>query len=78
MKLWILRPIDGIGNWYPWCGKAFSHIVRAECETDARDIAAENIGDEGKDALLDAKKSTCIELTADGEQKHIMVGFASA
>jgi len=45
-------------------------VVRAENEQQAREFAAEKsdgAGDEGKEAWLDAKYSTCTILTTDGE-----------
>lgn len=78
MKLWILRPIKGKKDWKPWHHKAFGHVVRAEDETEARERASIYHGDEGQDAWINNKKSTCIELTAEGEARHIIRDFASA
>jgi hypothetical protein len=78
MKLWILRPIDGVEEWESRYYKVFGHVIRADCETDARNIAAEYSGDEGKDAWLDTKKSTCIELTAEGDSECIMQDYEGA
>jgi hypothetical protein len=78
MKLWILEPIDGVEEWERWYDKAFGHVIRAECEADARKIAAENAGDEGEYAWICSDKSTCIELTAEGDSEHIMMNFAAA
>ena len=75
MPLWLLRPIhyksqeddlwdepqeDDICN--PWYDKAFGFVVRAETAEGARRIAAEKCGDEGEDAWLNAKYSTCTVL----------------
>ena len=78
MKLWLLRPIDGVKDWEPWYDKAFGNVVRAEDETGARELAALKEGAEGKDAWLNNKKSTCIELTTEGKAEHIIQDFAAA
>ena len=93
MKLWILRPIDGIVNdnpWEPWYDKAFGFVVRAENETQARNFAHAEAGDENrgtflnkkisntKSPWLDKKYSTCEELQADGNKGVVMRDFASA
>lgn len=88
MKLWLLRPVndlpEGDNPWEPWYDKAFGFVVRAETEEDARKVADENSGDEKRGEFLrekianttapwiDAKYSTCIELTADGPQEMII------
>ena len=48
MKLWLLRPIEGLENdpWEPWYDKAFGFVIRAETEKRAREIANENGGNE--------------------------------
>ena len=79
MKLWELKPRRESGAWEPWYDKAFGFIVRAETETDARRIAAENHGDEGKYAWLEAEQSTCSELTAEGTAAEVILrDFAAA
>ena len=78
MKLWLLRPIEEISDWVPWYDKAFGHVVRAEDETDARKLAATEAGSEGEDAWLNSKKSTCVELRADGEAEYIIQDVAAA
>jgi len=78
MKLWLLRPIEGVEDWTPWYDKAFGHVVRAEDETEARELAAREQGNEGEDAWLNSKKSTCVELNTDGEAGHIIQDFAAA
>lgn len=69
MKLWILRPIEGLSDddwnpWAPWYDKSFGFIVSAHDQETARNIAAENAGDEGKVAWLTEHASTCTELIA--------------
>ena len=50
MKLWILRPIKGLGSddnpWEPWYNKAFGFVVRADNVKDARKFANEDAGDD--------------------------------
>ena len=70
MKLWILRPLEfktqdmnlhglGSGPWSPWYDKSFGFVVRADSETEARLLAAENCSGEGENAWLDEKLSFC-------------------
>jgi hypothetical protein len=74
----MLRPVEGAPEWTPWYDKAFGVIVRADTEEEARDMASECRGDEGKAVWLDESKTTCVELTPDGEKEIIMVDFAAA
>jgi len=67
MKLWILRPIEGSGEWDPWYDKTFGFVIRAECEKDARAIAAERHSDEGKTAWESDESSTCKMLLDEGD-----------
>lgn len=84
MKLYLLRPIDenDVGSldnpWEPWYDKAFGFVVRAKDEETARKLASEKCGDEKANAWLDAKYSTCDELTSNGEAKVVIRDFASA
>ena len=91
MKLWLLRPVEGLPDdpWEPWYDKAFGFVVRAETEQRAREIANENGGDEigephyiklrhGIDPWLDSTLSTCVELKSDGVEEMIIKDFASA
>jgi hypothetical protein len=89
MKLFELRPVEGLKEdnpWNPWYDKSFGFIVRAETEEEARKIAHENSGDEALDeqynrtipAWLNKEYSTCTELTDDGEAGMIMQDFARA
>ena len=81
MKLWLLRPADGLyGVNNPWGGvylwdKAKGFVVRAETEEAARYVANNNAGDENDEVInpwLDGKYSTCVELTSDGEEGLIL------
>lgn len=84
MKLWLLRPVDGLANhdnpWNPWYDKAFGSVIRAETETEARALAKAAAGDENRkgEPWLDAKYSTCVELTAEGPAEVVMEDFYSA
>jgi hypothetical protein len=93
MKLWLLRPVDGLANndnpWEPWYDKAFGFVVRAETDTEARDMAHAEAGDENRGEFLsrttantnqpwkDAKYSTCVELLPEGAAEVVMKDFAS-
>ena len=94
MKLWLLRPADKLAKndnpWEPWYDKAFGFVVRAETEAEARALAHADAGDENRGEFLkartanteqpwkDAKYSTCVELTAEGDAEVVMKDFASA
>lgn len=56
MKLWLLRPVEGLAKndnpWHPWFDKAFGFVIRAETETDARKLANANAGDENEIPLV--------------------------
>ena len=93
MKLWILRAREDLPNgdnpWEPWYDKAFRFVVRARTEEEARKLANDSGGDEtgpvrteeyrtGGDPWLDAKYSTCEELTGEGEAEVILGEFHSA
>lgn len=80
MKLWILLPNKKSRKWDPWYDKAFGFVVRAETEGEARALAEARSGDESrnKPTWTDAKCSSCVELTQEGEAGVIMRDFASA
>ena len=94
MKLWILRPVDGLTDndnpWKPWYNKAFGFVVRADTEEKARAIAHDEAGDENRGKFLgketattkqpwkDAKFSTCTELLAKGKAGLVMQDFSAA
>jgi len=52
MKLWILRPIDGLAEddnpWEPWYDKIFGFVIRATNEDEARQFAHKNAGEENR------------------------------
>lgn len=89
MKLWLLRPVEGLpdsGNpWEPWYDKAFGFVVRAQTESEAREIAHQNSGDEKREANGPSEEpwrqpqfSTCVELTHDGPEGVVICDFHSA
>jgi len=78
MKLYILKAVEGVEDFNPWLDKSFGHLVRAENEENARDIASKRCGDEGTESWLNKSKTTCEELTINGEEEHLMVDFALA
>lgn len=93
MNLWILRPIEKPENddpWEPWYDKCFGFVVRAETESEARQYAQDNAGDEKrgyflgkktantKTPWLDENYSTCEPLTADGDAGLVMCDFHDA
>lgn len=78
MKLWLLQPIEGQAAWERWYDKAFGFVVRAKTEAEARELASEDCGDEGKMCWLDSAQSTCEELTRKGKSGVIMRDFRAA
>lgn len=94
MKLWLLRPIDGLkiddNPWEPWYDKAFGFVVRAATEEEARALAHAEAGNENRGTFIDrkianthqpwmdAKYSTCVELLTEGAPEVVMKDFASA
>lgn len=92
-RLWLLRPLDGLPKennpWEPWYDKTFGFVVCADSEEEARQLANADGGHEvgpvshtvyrtGGDAWLDAKLSSCVELTANREKGVIIYDHASA
>lgn len=85
MKLWILKPIDeksrvtteglSVKRWTWDC--AWGFVVRALTEQAARRKAADESGDEGRDAWLDTELTTCVELTNEGDPGVVMKDFLS-
>src|SRR5262245_9478100 len=71
MRLWMLRPLNS-APWLAYCDCMFGFVVRAGTEEAARSLAASSCGDEGPDAWLSGRTSTCVELKADGPAAVIM------
>lgn len=90
MKLWLLRPVEDDPLWEPWYDKTFGFVIRAETESEARELAQRDAGDEigfvsfssekmnGDPAWLSAEHSTCTELTANGVSSVMIQDFRSA
>ena len=81
MKLWILRPIDGLvpDPWDNWYDKYFGFVVRAKSEDEARLIVSSGrCGDEGKEVWLDPSWTSCKHLTGDGNREVIIADFRGA
>jgi hypothetical protein len=94
MKLWMLRPVDGLNKndnpWKPWYDKVFGFVVRAETEEEARALAHAAAGQENRGTFLgekiaetnhpwmDAKYSTCVELLPEGAAEVVMTDFERA
>jgi hypothetical protein len=73
--LFLLEPIE---DWEPWYDKAFGFVIRASTEVDARQLASQNAGDEGKDVWLDAAKTRCQVIDPNGPPNVLCRDFASA
>jgi len=95
MRLWLLENNKALSNnpcdpacklnpWHPWYDKAFSMVIRAETEEQARGIAHIQAGDENNELdsvpapWKDPAYSTCVELTAEGEAGLIMREYRQA
>ena len=94
MKLWLLMPIQGLSDgdnpWDPWFDKAHGFVVRAETESEARQLAHEPAGDENRGEFLqqktantqqpwlDSRYSTCTERRPDGEPGVVLCDFHAA
>ncbi len=73
--LFLIKPIE---DWEPWYDKAFGFVVRASSEVHARQVAAEEAGDEGPDVWLDAAKTRCEVIDSNGPPCVLCRDFASA
>lgn len=70
MKLYLLRRRD-----YDY-DEFDAHLVRASCEQQARAIAAKAVSrHEERNEWLDADKSTCECVTAEGVEEVILSSF---
>ena len=76
MRIWILRPLkDDLAPWAPYYDRMFGFVIRAATVEAARSLAASSCGDEGPDAWLSGRNSTCAELRADGPAGVIMEDY---
>ncbi|MDT8848970.1 hypothetical protein RN053_00570 [Pantoea dispersa] len=81
MKLWILKARDGDFNaeenpWEMPYDKNFGLVIRAESEERARELAQAVAQDEAlycNSPWLDAKYSTCNELSNDGSEDILLI-----
>ncbi len=77
MKLWLLEARSGLSKGdNPWAGTydmAYGFVIRAKTEAQARNLCRP--GDEGKDAWLLSKYSSCEELKAEGMPGEVLQDF---
>lgn len=83
MKLWILKPVNDnvtvnlnghdVKLWTWDCSYGF--VIRAQTEQIARSQAADEAGDEGSEAWLSPKFTSCEELSAEGEPGVVLKDF---
>ncbi len=90
-RLWILQPESGYGNyppnekqdnpWKPPWDCYFGFVVEATSEDQARALAHDQKGDEGRRqhgfAWLDKAYTSCVPLVATGESRIVMHDFWS-
>ena len=70
MKLWQLRQAET-----PAPDTVAGFVVRAETETAARMLAREMAGAEGAFTWIESERSTCVELTPEGDAGVVMSDF---
>ena len=58
MNLYLLRPIPEDNLWEDAYDMSFGFVVRAQTEDEARKMAAEKCGDEGRAAWIGRNHST--------------------
>lgn len=72
-RLWLLQRKYTKGEPVYDCNYGF--VIRADDASDARLMASKEMGDEGADCWLSDDKSSCEELSQDGETAIILVDF---
>jgi hypothetical protein len=78
-KLWILQPVDdSAAPWLSFHDCMFEFVVRASNEEEARTQAAKQAGDEGPDAWLSSRLSSCVELNGDGRSGVVLGSYNRA
>lgn len=83
MRLWLVSAPDygaagrEFGAWSPRYDKVFGVVVRADTAQEARELAAGNCGNEGREPWLDEDQAQCVELTADGPAGIILTDFSA-
>lgn len=80
MMLWLLERRADSERWEPAYDKAHGFVVRAESEDKAREMVAmsNSVGDEGRDAWLNADHTTCAPLLVDGAPEIVLCDFYAA
>ena len=63
------------GDSEPTYDCAFGFVIRARNPSEARSIASDLCGDEGRDLWLDPAESECVHLTAKGDVGLIIRDF---
>jgi hypothetical protein len=74
-KIYILRPIK---DWEPWYDCCFGVVVCAKDEAEARTLAVQEAGDEGKNKWQSSKWTSCVELKPTSDSKVIIRDFAAS
>jgi hypothetical protein len=78
-KLWILQPVDdSAAPWLSFHNCMFGFVVRALHEDEARTLSAKQAGDEGPDAWLSSRLSSCVELNGDGRSGVVLGSYNRA
>ena len=81
MKLWLIKAREDLPKrtnpWEPWYDKAFGFVIAAETEEIARQLAADNAGDEHGQSWLSEIYSTCVELTSNRPSGLVLKDFSS-
>ena len=70
MKLFLVKRIEDT-DWDEYQG----HVIRAETEERARQMASESAGDEGRECWISNEQTICQELSADGVEEIIISDF---
>jgi hypothetical protein len=62
MKIWKLEAIEDTSPWEPWYDMTDGFVIVAKTEADARAIAADDCGPEGRLAWLNSEFSRCTKV----------------
>jgi hypothetical protein len=78
-KLWRLQPVDdSSAPWLPFHNCMFGFVVQALHEEEARALSAKQAGDEGPDAWLSSRLSTCVEVNGNGHSGVVLGAYNRA
>ena len=78
-RLWHLQPVEETAApWLAYHNYMFGFVVRALHEDGARTLAAKQAGDEGPDAWLSSRLSSCVELKPDGPSEVVLAAYNRA